>query len=257
MKKMVIIILCFQAFTVFPCSIFTYQNETGTYFCGNEDWGAKDPAMFTIKASGNEYGVVLLGWKSYLPNYPQAGINSEGLCFDWATVPAQQYTPIKGKRDLSINATIEILKKCKTIDDVIAYISDYNFSHIAAEHILFADKAGMSCVIEYTKGERRIIKKNTSQCITNFNLSDKESGWYPCQRYEKLSLGLNTDNLGYNDLTNLLDGVHQEGNYPTIYSYIMNLTTMEISVFYNHHFNTAKKYRVEELLKKNQIISIR
>ena len=256
MKRLFMLLCLVESITLFPCSIFTYKIGSSIFFCGNEDWTAKDPAILAIKPENNEYGVVLLGWYSYLPSYPQAGINSEGLCFDWASVPGQGFIPIKGKSSLDINDTISILKKCKTVNEAIEYIYKYNFPHIAEEHLMLTDKSGNSCVIEYTKGQQRIIRSSSTQYITNFNLTDKESGWYPCQRYETLSKILNNSNLEFSDLVKSLDAVHQEGTYQTIYSYIMNLTTMKISVFYNHNFSKSKEYFISNLIDTNQKIKI-
>lgn len=252
MKRLFTLLCLFETFTLFPCSIFTYKIGSTVFFCGNEDWTAKDPAILTIKPENNEYGVVLLGWNSYLPNYPQAGVNSEGLGFDWASVPGQKFIPLKGKSDLDINDTVSILKKCKTINEVIEYIDKFNFPHIAEEHIMFTDKTGASCVIEYTKGEKRIIKSSSVQYIMNFNLTDKEAGWYPCQRYETLSKTFSESKLEFGDLVKTLDAVHQEGTYQTIYSYIINLSTMKISVFYNHDFSKSRDFSIRKILEKSQ-----
>jgi choloylglycine hydrolase len=242
---------------LFPCSIFTYKIGPSVFFCGNEDWTAKDPAIITIKPKNNEYGVLLFGWDSYLPNYPQAGVNSEGLCFDWATVPGQKFFPINGKSNLDINDTITILKNCKNINEAIEYINKYNFPHIAEEHLILTDKTGSSCVIEYTKGKQQIIRSNSTQYITNFNLTDKEAGWYPCKRYDTLANTLSSSKLQINDLVKALDAVHQEGTYQTIYSYIINLSSMTINIFYNHDYSKNKEILIKDILEKDQRIKIK
>jgi hypothetical protein len=258
MKRVLLIILCAVSIEVFPCSIFKYSIGNSYYFCGNEDWTAKDPAIMTIPRKKNEYGVIIFGWKSFLPNYPQAGINSEGLCFDWATVPAQKYTFEAGKNDLSINSTIDILKTCATVEDVIQYLAKYNFSHLAEEHIIFSDRTGKSCVIEYTKGEKRVlIETGKAQFITNFNLTDKENGWYPCKRFSILENTILKNNIDSDQLPGILDSVHQEGAYPTIYSYIFDLKKLTIKVFYNHNYLTHKEYKIANLISKSQVISIK
>jgi hypothetical protein len=257
MKKIFVLILLIYALTAFPCSIFKYSYNGKTFFCGNEDWSAKDPAIMTMRQTETHYGIVLLGWKSYLPHYPQAGINSHGLCFDWAVVPSQNYQFIQGKENLSINSTIEILKNCKDITDVLEYIEDYNFSHLAEEHIMFADREGNSCVIEYTKGERRIlVNTSMSQYITNFNLTDPDAGWYPCPRYQTLETTLNTPGLDDNILVDILNRVHQEEAYPTIYSYIFNLEAMTVRIFYNHQYDTYQEYNINELIELDTTITI-
>jgi len=249
--------LFLHALPVFSCSIFKYADGEHVYFSGNEDWTATDPAIMTLPAAEGAYGVVLLGWKSFLPRYPQAGINSEGLSFDWAVVPSQNYRSIPGKDDLTLDSTIQILQLCKTVDEVVKLLERYNFSHLAEEHIMFADRTGKSCVIEYTKGERRIVMNDArAQYITNFNLTDKEAGWYPCERYAKLDAAFGQSELSETQLIELLDSVHQEGQYPTIYSYVFDLTTLRIKLFFNHHYGTFKEYSVNQLLEKAVIIPI-
>jgi len=253
-----LIITVLQSSIISPCSIFKFIDDDGTvYFCGNEDWSAKDPAILTLKQDDNNFGVVIFGWQSYLPEYPQAGINSEGLCFDWATVPTQRYVYQKGKENLNINSLIDILKKCKTIDDAITYINKYNFTHLAEEHLMLADKNGNSCVIEFTKGTLKIIKgKDNVQFITNFNLTDKENGWYPCERYSKIENYFNNKAVNFNAVS-ILDEVHQEGSYPTIYSYIFNLQSMIINVYYNHNYNKSTVYKVSDLITDNKLYKIK
>jgi hypothetical protein len=257
MRNAIPILLMLCCIKLYPCSIFKYSSNSEIFFCGNEDWITTDPAIITIPANKNDFGVVLLGWKSYLPNYPQAGINSEGLCFDWAMVPKQNYKSNVDLVDLDINSTIDILKKCKSVNEVIEYLKQYDFSHIAEEHIMFTDKTGASCVIEYTKGERHFLINNSeTQYITNFNLTDKSYGGYPCDRYTKLERGLKKEKLDIEDMKRLLSSVHQEGTYPTIYSYIFDLRKMNIRLFYNHRYDTYKEFTINGLLKKKQIMLI-
>jgi hypothetical protein len=259
MKTTLTIIILLLCISVFPCSIFKYSDGNSIYFCGNEDWIASDPAIITIPSANNKLGVALLGWKSYLPSYPQAGINSAGLCFDWAMVPKQNYKRDKNLVDLDINSTIAILQKCKTVDDVIAYIQKYDFSHLAEEHIMFTDKTGMSCVIEYTKNERHIIVNSNEkeQHITNFNLTDRDSGGYPCASNSILEKELTKKNLTIENLSDLLNSVHHEGSYPTIYSYIFDLEKMRIRLFYNHQYTKYLDYSINELMTKKQTVDIK
>ena len=47
---------------LYPCSIFKYTVDDRTYFCGNEDWTAKDPAIQTFKPKGSEHGLTYAGF---------------------------------------------------------------------------------------------------------------------------------------------------------------------------------------------------
>lgn len=254
MKKSIVCFLLLSVFTlsIFPCSIFKYVSGKSIYFCGNEDWRATDPAYTVIPSSKDSYGVLLLGWKSYLPKYPQAGVNSEGLCFDWASVSPQEYIADSTKENLSVDDTLLILQKCSNVSEVLSFLEHYTFSNLASEHLMFADKSGSSCIIEFTKGTRKIISSSENQYITNFNLTDKETGWYPCDRFVKLESKLHQTNTDYSrfDLEQILYSVHSEGAFPTVYSYIIDLTSMKIYLYNDYNFISFKSYKIEDLVKK-------
>jgi hypothetical protein len=242
---------------VFPCSIFKYSVEDRTYFCGNEDWTARDPAIQTYKSRGASYAYIIAGWKSYLPHYAQAGVNSEGLCFDWAAVPVQRYSRDDSKQDASLDITVDILRKCRSVDEAIAYIKRYNVAHLAEEHIMFADTTGKSCVIEFNNSRLQVIEGNAeSQYITNFHVSDPTLGWHPCDRYDSMEALFREKGNKEGRLVDILDAVHQESQYPTIYSYIFDLRKMEISMFYNHNYSAKRVYQFARLVQKDTLIDI-
>jgi len=241
----------------YPCSIFKYAIAGRTYFCGNEDWTALDPAIQTFRAQGKDYGFVLLGWKSFLPRYVQAGINSKGLCFDWAAVPPQQYMRDITKKDLTLDFTTEVLKRCANVIEAIDYIKSYNIPHLAEEHIMFADRTGKSCVIEYNHSQLQLTQSGSeSQFITNFHITDKSLGWYPCDRYAKMEAFFREQGNKETRLVELLDRIHQEGQYPTVYSYIFDLSRMQITIFHNHNYRVSRAYSLENLLAKDMVQEI-
>ncbi len=242
---------------VYPCSIFKYTVAGRTYFCGNEDWTAVDPAMLTSKARGKEFGYVLFGWKSYLPRYVQAGINSKGLCFDWAAVPPQQYVRDTAKDDLSLDFTTDVLRNCATVDEAIDYIRRYNIPHLAEEHIMLADKTGKSCVIEYNHSQLQLIRSVSDyQFITNFHLTDRSLGWYPCDRFAKMEAFFGEQGNKETQVVELLERIHQEGQYPTVYSYVFDLSRMQITVFHNHNYRVSKVYSLDDLMSKDTVQEI-
>jgi hypothetical protein len=252
-----ILVSMFIPYEISPCSIFKYSRDGKTFFCGNEDWIFTNPAIQSYPPLDNNYGYVLLGWKNYLPRYAQAGINSEGLCFDWAVVPPQKYAIDNTKPIKTIDCTIEILRTCKDIADVMSFVQKNNIPHLAEEHIMFTDKKGQSCVIEYNEGKMKIIQNKTEyQFITNFHISNPDLGWSPCDRYSRMEEFFNEQGDKENRLMELLYEVHQENQYPTIYSYIFNLDRMEIEVFFNHNYNSSKLYSIKNLLKGKETIDI-
>ena len=258
MKVVSVLVLLLSATTnLYPCSIFKYTTNGRTYFCGNEDWTATNPAIMSCSAKDNDYGYILLGWANLLPRYIQAGVNSKGLCFDWAAVPAQQYVRDNGKKDLTLDFTLDVLKKCATVDDAIEYVKRHNIPHLAEEHIMFADKTGKSCVIEYNHSRLRIVPNDSeSQFITNFHITDSSLGWYPCDRYSKMATFFKEKGNKEARLVELLDAVHQEGQYPTVYSYVFDLDKMRITVYYNHNYRVKKVYSLDDMVARDTILEL-
>jgi len=241
----------------FPCSVFSYREGARAYFCGNEDWSFTDPAFRSFPARKGSYAYLLLGWMSYLPSYPQAGVNSEGLCFDWAMVPQQSYSGDPSKESLAIDFTVDALRSCKDVGEFLAYIRGKEIPNLGQEHLMVADRSGRSCVIEYAKGHVALVEGDREyQCITNFCLTNPGLGGYPCARFSKLEAFFKEGGEKSGRLGEILNAAHQDGQYPTIYSYIFDLGAMRMTLFYNHDYSRKLEYSLAELFKKAQTRSI-
>lgn len=258
MKTLAILLaLLASAATAFPCSIFKYSVDGRTYFCGNEDWSATDPAMQACSPKGGDYGYVLLGWRSFLPRYIQAGINSKGLCFDWAAVPPQPYVRDDVKDDLGLDFTRDVLRRCANVEEAVAFIRHHNIAHLAQEHIMFADSSGKSCIVEYNNSRLHIqVDESRAQFMTNFHVTDKSLGWYPCARYAKMEAFFREAGNKEARLVELLDSIHQEGQYPTVYSYVFDLGRKRITVFHNHNFHSGRTFELQSLMETDRVLSI-
>jgi hypothetical protein len=260
MRRAIIFILLISLASIAPvaaCSICAYSVDGRAYFCGNEDWSATDPAMRSYPASKGSYGYLLLGWASYLPSYAQAGINSEGLCFDWAMVPAQIYASNPGRPQLTIDFPVEALRRCKDLGELLRFIEGKDIHHIAEEHLMFADKSGRSCVIEYANGGLRVIEgSGGTQYVTNFLLSNPSLGGFPCARYSRMETFFRAEGDKSSALASLLDAVHQEGAYPTIYSYVFDLSAGKLTLYYKHDFRKPAAYELSSLLKRAALTPI-
>jgi hypothetical protein len=122
---------------------------------------------------------------------------------------------------------------------------------------MFADKNGKSCVIEYNHSQLRIVQNDSeSQFITNFHITDSSLGWYPCTRFSKMATFFKEKGNKEARLVELLDAVHQEGQYPTVYSYVFDLTKMKITIFHNHNYRVKKVYSFDELTAKDAILEL-
>jgi hypothetical protein len=245
--------------SAFPCSIFSYTDGNNIFFCNNEDWIFKDPVLGTHPATKNSYGYITFGWGAYYPGYPQGGVNSEGLCYDWAMIPKQKYHSDPKLPELHGDLGLAILQQCKSVDEAIALIKKYNYPHFAEEHLFLMDRKGKSCVVEYNEGKLKILTPEKKYLLaTNFHISNSSLGGYPCTRFDKIDTRLKSlkGKAGLPELRDALSEGHQEGEYPTIYSYIVDLKNMKLHVYWNHVYSSSKEYDIKSILAKKTVIKI-
>jgi hypothetical protein len=242
------------------CTIFCVNGQSANYFASNEDWTFTDPAMRIVPGDKNYYGYIVFGWNSYLPNYPQGGVNEYGLSLDWAALTSQNFKQYPNRKELGEDITYKILKECRNVKDVINLVKQYNCPHFAEEHLLVADRNGASCVIEWSGSDYQFLRKRGHyQVITNFCLSNPKIGWYPCQRFKVVDDYLaDSKNSAINleTVKSLLQKSHQEGSYPTVYSYIVDEQNLMVYIFLNHDYSKCQNYDLRRELSygSHQII---
>lgn len=239
------------------CTIFSVDGTSTNYFASNEDWTFTDPAIQVVPGDGRNYSYMVFGWDSYLPQYPQGGVNQHGVCLDWALVSQQRAINNKsGRKQPEEDIMYLILKQCKNVEEVIQLVGRYNWSQFATEHLLVADKFGDSCVIEWKDNDYVFIRKSRNyQVITNFYLSDTKIGWYPCYRFdraERLLGSLENKTATFNEVKSALQKTHQRGQNPTVYSYIVDTKSLEITVFMFHDFTKGKTFNFSKEIAKGE-----
>ncbi|TCL75109.1 acyl-CoA:6-aminopenicillanic acid acyl transferase [Hydrogenispora ethanolica] len=261
MKKLVWVLMVWGlalavAGPTWACTIFEVSGTATHYFASNEDWSATDPAMRVEPGDGKHYGYIVFGWEAYLPGYPQGGVNEHGVCLDWASLTPQPFRNDPGKKTLDEDIFYKILKQCQTVAEAIRLVGQYNCPHLAEEHLLVADRSGASCIIEWSERGYAFIRKDRNyQVITNFSVVNPKVGWYPCERFQTVDRELRTrpkEEVDLAAVTELLRRTHQEGQYQTIYSYIVDARSLDIYVFYRHDFSKYVKYNFAREVRKGR-----
>lgn len=240
---------------IFACSIFSALQDGANFFASNEDFYFKDPVVCIEPGNKKNYSYIVFGWESYYPSYPQGGVNEKGVCLDWATVPSQKFIDDPTKKQLDEDIFMKILKNCANVSEAIDLISKYNCSHFAEEHLLIADREGNSVVVEWNGSEVVFIKREGNyQVITNFNISNPKLGWYPCNRFDKINDNFKSNKapITFDFLKDTLNDTHQEGEYPTIYSYIVNTKDMTITIYFQHNYDKRYILKFNDVLKKGR-----
>lgn len=166
----------------YSCSVLYYVDEKSgkIYVANNEDyWYDVKPYIRIISQSEDELARLWYGWD----NFAQGGINQAGLFFDGAVTPEQEIPGGYGKPKGNLGD--ELLAKCRTVEDAIAFLEKRKVA-LTNAHMMFGDSTGSAAVVEWINGVKKVISIEDNRLImTNFLLSDSSQQHY-CPRYNAI-----------------------------------------------------------------------
>jgi len=220
---------------VLACTGFMAEEADLVLFGNNEDWYDPDPYIRVHPAEQNKNGRLYIEfqWPPENPRYYVSftGINDQGLCFDSFLHPTKVPTESRDKPYFNGDIMEHCIETCSTVDEVIAIFDQYNLGFMADFQYFIVDRFGNSAVIE---GDEIVYKQDSYQVITNFLQSDPDHGWYPCWRYDTaVDMLENMDELTVDYFKQICEATHQEGAYPTVYSYVNDLKN---NLMYLYHY---------------------
>ena len=250
MEKIISIILIGIIFLASPlavsCTVFHASNETMAFGGNNEDYNIFDTYIYFIPATDTAYGMVIVGYTgSY---WIQGGMNEKGFFWDGLACPYLEVLNSTGKPYFPGNIFEYLLQVCETCDEALDILDQYNMKILERAQILCGDSYGDSFIIE---GDVIHIRNKYFQVATNFYLSQYPDPPYPCWRYNTalaMFEGNEEENLSVDFCASVLDAVHQEGAYPTLYSTVYDLKNQLIYLYYYHDFNKVKVFDLSEEL---------
>jgi len=112
-------------------------------------------------------------------------------------------------------------------------------------------------VVEYNHSQLHlVVDRSEAQFITNFHLTDRSLGWYPCARYARMESFFGGQGNKEDHLVDLLDSIHQEREYPTVYSYVFDLGRRQLTVFFRHDYQKKKVLSLDELIESDRVFDI-
>ena len=239
---------------LFSLLIFSQNSSACTIFCaamdgqvlaaGNEDWSDPFSKIWVSEKTDERYGIINLGHSDF---QVQTAINEYGLYFDFAAIPKADGRNIKGKEKCNSSLFSEILAKCKNLDEAIAYLNKYQYES-SYNQVLMADAFGNSLIVNQ---DTIFQSEKAYQISTNFNSCELVKNNYDCRRFEILNENLaRTDQISIPSFRKLLSNTHQEGEYPTQYSYIFDLKKGVIHLYSFHNFENVLVLNVHEELAK-------
>lgn len=229
---------------VLSCTVFHVSNDTYSFGGNNEDYIDPDTNIYFHPPTSRSYGKVIVGYTGLYRI--QGGMNEKGLFWDGLGMP---YLEVKNSSDKPyFNGHIidYILDTCDTCDQALNVLNQYNMKILENAQILMGDRYGDSFIIE---GDVIHKKSDYYQVATNFYLSQYPDPPYPCWRYNtalEIFENNDADNISVEFCASVLDAVHQEGAYPTLYSNVYDLNNGLVYLYYNHNYNKVRVFNLTE-----------
>jgi len=237
------------------CTIFTMSMGDTVLFGNSEDyrlwgvyaWFMPSQDIYTPQGTQTTYGAVFFGFDendNEADGWPQGGMNDQGLCLD-ANGLSHYSLNIHLERDAPYaHYFAEILWECSTIDEVIDWYLTHRIGYEMNYQVHFADASGDALVVSAgLDDELAFTLIGTESCLvsTNINVADTSRDVYDCWRYSTtmsmLTAISSEDELTVEVCRDILNAVHQDGEYATKYSNVFDLVNCEIYLWYNRNFN--------------------
>lgn len=253
------------------CSVFSARDELGNPLLGrNYDWFHRSAILLFTHPPKGYRSVSLLDPSNcgFLPpDYtpasffdrtklmeapwmPLDGMNECGLAIGLMAVPDAEGSHDLHKMNINeVDVIRLVLDHAKDVTEAIALIKKYNvvFAHNPV-HYLIADASGHSAVIEFVKGQVKVIQDSEAwQVSTNFQIYSAKDGALLCNRYATATQTLKNTNGVISDdgAMKLLKDISQP---ITMWSAVYNLLTGDIQVrmgFEPSHFSQVKKFQLK------------
>jgi hypothetical protein len=238
------------------CSGYKITIGNRTFFGSNHDAWFTTPHIWFEKAAGDPYGAAFTGARFDGANgyAPQSGMNEMGLAFERLVAYHPEAENFTDRKPIT-NPTAylkDILHTCKSVEEVKAYISQYDHSYFIEDVFIYVDKSGEYLIVEpYTL----TLGNEATYVIANFCPSiTPEHKANQLDRYRNgvafIANGIDTT-LAY--CTALLDTMHvcrEKIGDGTLMSSLWDLNKGTVNLFFYHDFETSVQFNLEEELKK-------
>jgi hypothetical protein len=234
------------------CTIFSASNDEMILVGNNEDWEHNNFSIVFYPEDSFGYGhVAFVATENYLDI--RAGINTQGVFIDSASVRPSNVTIDPDKLFIHYNFFNRVLRTCSFVNETIDLFRHFNIAETWDWQLLVADSYGDSVVIAAGSDETvwYVRGNGTYQLITNGNIAYPELGQSASSalRYSLAENMLNEigDNITITNARDVLDAAHSVW---TAYSTVYDLMNHDIYVYFNHDYSKEIVFNLDEELAK-------
>jgi hypothetical protein len=259
LKTLLVILVAYvgQPQQAHACTIFIANDGKNVWVGNNEDDNpSKNYRLWFVPAKANENGYIVWGGilaglvERMSSKFPEGGMNENGLFIDAAALPAKIAIQKNGsKKDWNGYVIRDVLKKCKTVQEALILLNQYNLVDQEKAQIFVADATGDYAIIH----ANYVIKKETANfALTNYCLTDGKE--HLCWRRSIVGdmLKAKTE-FGLTDIVKMMEKSAQTDYFnKTNFSIAADLKAVQLHVFQKRDFTTDKILSVKEELQKGE-----
>jgi tetratricopeptide (TPR) repeat protein len=234
-----ILIMLVFPLQMFPCLILKIAHGNFVLAGNNEDVDNPLTKIWFEPPEKGKYGITYFGFSV---NYPQGGMNDQGLFFDAVAGYKTDWKPSPKRLDYAGNLNRKVMEECATVEEAISVYNKYNKSSFSYARYLLADRTGDSAIVGWIDGELKFIRDKRRFQAIGFKEETAAS--------MLKSLKEQKDAVSVDDVKAVLEACHQEGRFPTQYSNICDLKNNVVYMFLYHDYSAYVKFDANEEYKK-------
>lgn len=261
-KKLRIILFCLFALhsvAVSACTIFIANDGRAVWVGNNEDERFdKKYRIWYYPAAKGHHGYMIwteltIGPLFYGLMYknPQGGLNEHGLFMDYTAVDEAPAVQEPGRKDRKKELVHDLLRSCKTVEEVIRFVSRYNLVRLKRAQLFVADASGDYAVIH----GGYIVRKSTP-CFALTNYCINKGHYEACYRRDAANLYLGQLGTGVqlNAVKTILEKASQKPpqTITTNYSMAVDLKAGLIHLYLKNDFRTEVVLNLKTELEKGK-----
>ena len=252
------LILLTNTFISNACTIFMANDGQNVWVGNNED------EVFTTKyrmwyypARNENFGYMIwtelsIGklFHGLMYKNPQGGLNEYGLFMDYTAIDEVPVTNDKNRKDRKKQVVTDILRKCRTVQEALNYISQYNLVKLNKAQLFIGDASGDYATVT---GGYIVRKTENNFTLTNYSINNghKEA----CYRRDVANNYLSsTKTFQLDDIKNILQKSTQKPPQTLItnFSMAVDMKNSTIHLYYKNDFTTEKIINLKDELKNGK-----
>lgn len=243
---LILLFLTVEPLKILACTIFLVNDGKHVWVGNNEDEEATmNYRFYFIPAAAKSYRYIVWSELHNVPaydpvmdQYPQGGLNEHGLFMDYTAIDEFPVRIDPSKVTRSKEVVNDLLQSCKTVDEALSFIRQYNLVKLAAAQLFIADATGDYATVH---GNYIVRKTTTNFALTNYCIG-MDCLPQPCWRRDVANKYIATNNIfELTDVVEVLKNTAQTepSDVVTNYSMAVDLHSKTIHLYKSRDYENA------------------